>query len=98
MNTEKKPEIIEYRTKGTCCGLMRIALQDGVILDTEFIGGCDGNLKGIRNLLKGMHIDEVIAKFKGITCGDKSTSCPDQLATCLAQYKEASVGANISLN
>lgn len=85
--TENKTEIIEYTTQGTCCRVMRLALQNNIILEAEFIGGCDGNLKGIKNLLKGMHIDEVISNFSGITCGDKPTSCPDQLAICLAQYK-----------
>lgn len=85
--TENKTQIIEYKTQGTCCGFMRIAILNGILQDVEFIGGCDGNLKGIKNLLIGMVIDDVINKFRGITCGDKPTSCPDQLANCLIQYK-----------
>ena len=52
------------------------------------MGGCNGNLKGIRELIKGMKIDDVINKLKGITCGSKSTSCPDQLSRCLIEYKK----------
>ncbi len=79
---------IQYRTQGTCCALMNVILDDNKIYDVEFIGGCPGNLKGIRELLKGMDIDNVIDKFKGITCGSKSTSCPDQLSQCLIEYKK----------
>lgn len=80
-------EIIQYQTSGTCCGLMQIKITDGVIDEAEFYGGCNGNLKGIKNLIKGMKIDDVIEKLQGIRCNDKQTSCPDQLATCLVKYK-----------
>ena len=79
---------IQYRTQGTCCALMNVVLDDNKIYDIEFVGGCLGNLKGIRELLKGMDIDSVIDKFKGITCGAKLTSCPDQLSQCLIEYKK----------
>lgn len=78
---------IQYRTQGTCCGLMNVVLDGNKIEDVEFVGGCPGNLTGIRNLLKGMDIDTVIEKFQGITCGSKPTSCPDQLSHCLLEYK-----------
>lgn len=78
---------IQYRTRGTCCGLMNVVLDDNKIHDVEFVGGCMGNLSGIRNLIIGMPIDEVITKLEGITCGSKPTSCPDQLAKCLIEYK-----------
>ncbi|MBQ8459331.1 TIGR03905 family TSCPD domain-containing protein [bacterium] len=81
-------EVIQYQTHGTCCQMMQVALQDGKILDAEFFGGCNGNLKGIKNLIKGMTVDEVIERLQGITCGPKSTSCPDQLAKCLIEYKQ----------
>ncbi len=82
-------EVIEYQTYGTCCQLMRVEIdENGLIQDTEFYGGCNGNLQGIRNLIKGMNIDEVIEKCKGISCNGKPTSCPDQLARCLLLYKE----------
>ncbi len=79
-------EIIQYQTKGTCCKMMNIELEGEKIKDVEFIGGCNGNLKGIRSLILGMNIEEVVSKLQGIRCGDKPTSCPDQLATCLREY------------
>jgi uncharacterized protein (TIGR03905 family) len=86
---ENKTEIIQYATSGTCCKMMQIALCDGVIQDAEFVGGCQGNLLGIKELLKGMAVDEVIKRFRGIGCGENPTSCPDQLAICLTQYKSS---------
>ena len=85
---EEKAEIIQYQTRGTCCQMMQVAVQDGKVLDAEFYGGCNGNLKGLKNLIKGMQIDEVIERLEGITCGAKPTSCPDQLAKCLIEYKQ----------
>ncbi len=81
-------ETISYTTSGTCCKLMNIELDGNVIKDVEFVGGCNGNLQGIKNLVKGMVIEEVIAKLKGIKCGSKPTSCPDQLAQCLTAILE----------
>lgn len=86
-----KPEFIQYRTVGTCCQMMQVAIQDGKVIDAEFLGGCNGNLKGIKSLIKGMAIDDVIEKLQGITCGSKSTSCPDQLAQCLIEYKSKKI-------
>ena len=86
-NTKEKIEVIQYKTSGTCCKTMRIEIINNVIKDAEFIGGCAGNLIGIQNLIKGMNVEEVIKRFGGIKCGDKPTSCPDQLAICLKQYK-----------
>jgi len=85
--TENKTEIIQFETKGTCCKVMQVELIGDKIQNVEFYGGCDGNLKGLKALIKDMHIDDVINKFSGITCGDKSTSCPDQLANFLLKYK-----------
>ena len=79
---------IQYRTQGTCCAVMNVILDDNKIKDVEFLGGCNGNLQGIRKLVIGMNIDEVIEKLQGIKCGAKSTSCPDQLSQCLLQYKK----------
>ena len=86
-----EPEVIQYQTTGTCCQMMQVAIQDGKIIDAEFYefyGGCNGNLKGIKELIKGMNVDEVIARLEGLTCGPKPTSCPDQLAKCLIEYKQ----------
>lgn len=79
---------IQYKTQGTCCALMNVVLDDNKIYDVEFIGGCMGNLAGIRKLIIGMNIDDVIEKLQGIRCGSKITSCPDQLSQCLLNYKE----------
>lgn len=83
-----EPQVIQYQTSGTCCQLMQVAIQDDKVVDAEFYGGCNGNLKGIKSLIKGMSVDEVIERLKGITCGAKPTSCPDQLANCLIEYKQ----------
>lgn len=87
----EQAEVIQYKTRGTCCQMMQVAIKDGKVLDAEFFGGCNGNLKGIKSLIKGMTIDEVIERLQGITCGPKPTSCPDQLAKCLIEYKQNSL-------
>ena len=86
-NTKNKTETIQYKTSGTCCKMMQVEILGDVIQNAEFIGGCAGNLVGIKQLIKGMTIDEVIERFTGVNCGDNPTSCPDQLAQCLTQYK-----------
>ena len=83
-----KQEILQYQPHGVCCQMMQVALEDNKIVDAAFFGGCNGNLSGIRELIKGMTIDDVIERLGGIPCGAKSTSCPDQLATCLLEYKQ----------
>ena len=83
-------EIVQYQTHGTCSKMIGVAIQDGIINRIEFLGGCQGNLNGICRLVEGMHIDEVIKRLEGIDCGGKGTSCPDQLAQCLIQYKNRS--------
>ena len=72
-----------YKTEGTCSQLIEIELKDGVIDSVKFTGGCNGNLQGVSALVKGMKPEDVIAKCKGIRCGFKSTSCPDQLCKAL---------------
>ena len=72
-----------FRTKGTCSGQIDIELEDGIIQNVVFYGGCNGNLKGISALVKGKKAEEVIPLMKGIKCGFKSTSCPDQLAKAI---------------
>lgn len=75
-----------YKTQGTCSRKINIELDDkNKILNVEFEGGCNGNTKGIAELVKGMDAYEVVSKLKGIRCGFKPTSCPDQLATALEQ-------------
>ena len=76
-----------YRTKGTCSREIIIDLDGDTVKSVKFIGGCNGNTKGVSALVKGMKADEVISRLKGIRCGLKPTSCPDQLATALMQAK-----------
>ena len=77
-----------YKTKGTCSQMILFNVENGKVTDVQFLGGCNGNLKGIAALVNGMDIDEVIARVEGIKCGMKSTSCPDQLAQALKAAKE----------
>ena len=76
-----------YRPKGVCSQLMTITVEDGVVLNLDVLGGCNGNLKGIGSLIAGMPVDEVISRLEGIRCGYKDTSCPDQLAKALKKMK-----------
>ncbi len=78
-------QTIQYQTQGTCCRLMQVKIDGDKIVDVDFLGGCPGNLYGIKQLVKGMKIEDVISKFEGIKCGDKPTSCPDQLSKCLSE-------------
>ncbi len=77
----------EYKTKGTCSQKIFFDVENGKVKNVQFLGGCNGNLKGIGALVEGMDIDEVIARVEGIHCGMKATSCPDQLAQALKQAK-----------
>ena len=74
---------IEYFPKGVCARQMLIEVEDGVVRDVEVIGGCHGTLQGISALVEGMQVEEVIDRLEGLSCGFKSTSCPDQLAQAL---------------
>ena len=74
-----------YKTKGTCSTMIDVELKDGVIDSVKFTGGCNGNLKGICALCIGKKATDVKQTLKGITCGGKMTSCPDQLATALGE-------------
>lgn len=74
---------IQYTPRGVCSRAFQIQVEDGVIQDIRIEGGCDGNLKGLSSLLKGMKAEEAISRLEGIRCGAKATSCPDQLAQAL---------------
>lgn len=76
---------MEYKTKGVCSRSIQFELKDGKLHNVQFIGGCDGNLKGIGQLVEGMDAKDVIARLEGTTCGFKATSCPDQLAKALKE-------------
>ena len=74
---------MRYVPKGVCSKAIDIDVNNGVIQSVSFSGGCNGNLQGISSLVQGMKIEEAISRLKGIKCGYKSTSCPDQLAQAL---------------
>ena len=76
-------ETISYQPKGVCSRHMEIDVEDGTIQAVRVTGGCHGNLQGVAALLRGMTVDEAIARLDGIRCGGKPTSCPDQLAQAL---------------
>ena len=78
----------EYKTRGTCSSKILFDVDDGIVHNLEYIGGCNGNLQGMSRLVEGMNIDDVIARVQGIHCGMKPTSCPDQLASALKMAKE----------
>lgn len=79
---------IHYDCKGTCSNCFDLVIDDDDrIASASFTGGCDGNLQGIMRLVKGMKCDEVIARLSGISCNGGPTSCPDQLARALKEYK-----------
>jgi uncharacterized protein (TIGR03905 family) len=72
-----------YQTSGTCSREILFEIEDGKVKNVQYIGGCNGNLKGIGALIEGMDVQEAITRLEGITCGPKATSCPDQLAKAL---------------
>ena len=72
-----------YNTQGTCSKSITFEVNDGIVSEVKFYGGCNGNLKGIAALCEGQRAEDIIAKLEGITCGFKKTSCPDQLAKAL---------------
>lgn len=74
-----------YKTRGTCSSQITFDLDGNVVSNVKFYGGCNGNLKGIANLVEGMTVEEISEKLSGVTCGFKSTSCPDQLARAIVE-------------
>ena len=74
---------MKYRTQGTCSSMIDIEMDGNIVKSVQFTGGCNGNLQGISHLVEGMPADQVSARLKGIRCGFKPTSCPDQLAKAL---------------
>ncbi len=77
-----------FKTSGVCAKEIHIEIEAGIIKDVNFISGCAGNLLGIRSLVKDKPVSEVIESLKGIQCGSKMTSCPDQLARALSEMIE----------
>ncbi|MBP3937049.1 MAG: TIGR03905 family TSCPD domain-containing protein [Clostridia bacterium] len=79
---------MRYQTRGTCARQITFDLEDGIVRNVRFDGGCSGNAKGVSALVEGMTADEAIRRLEGIRCGFKSTSCPDQLAQALKQARQ----------
>lgn len=76
-----------YKTQGTCSKEIHFDVVDNKVTNVTFVGGCAGNTSGISKLVEGMPVDEVIKRLKGVQCGNKGTSCPDQLAKALEEAK-----------
>ncbi len=76
-----------YKTNGVCSRSIDIEIEDDVLVSAVYTGGCNGNLKGIGELVRGMKIDDIIERLDNIKCGFKNTSCPAQLANALKEYK-----------
>lgn len=78
-----------YVPRGVCSRLIELEIEDDIIKDCAFIGGCNGNLQGISKLVTGMEVEDAIEKLQGINCNGRGTSCPDQLANALRAAQEA---------
>ena len=76
-----------YTTSGTCARQINFEIENGILTACEFVGGCAGNTVGVSRLIQGMKIDEAIKRLKGIPCGFRTTSCPDQLSIALEEAK-----------
>ena len=79
--------MMKYRTRGVCSQEISFDVEDNKVTNVQFRGGCSGNTQGIAKLVEGMDIDEVITRLEGVHCGPRPTSCPDQLARALKEYK-----------
>ncbi len=76
---------VTYTPRGVCSRKMIVSEEDGIITDAQIIGGCSGNLQGISRLIVGMTLEEAISRLKGIDCGGRGTSCPDQLSIAMQE-------------
>lgn len=74
-----------YKTRGVCSMQINFDIENNKVHNVKFVGGCSGNTQGVAALVEGMDVNEAISRMKGIKCGPRSTSCPDQLATALEQ-------------
>ena len=77
-----------YKTQGTCSTNIELEVENNIVKEVAFWGGCNGNLQGICTLIKGMKLEDVRTKFDGICCGNKTTSCPDQIAKAIAELEK----------
>ncbi|WP_084147043.1 TIGR03905 family TSCPD domain-containing protein [Maridesulfovibrio zosterae] len=87
--TDEPVNAHDFIPKGVCAKLIRYAVEDGKLTYVKFTGGCDGNLKAVSTLVTGMKLTEILSKLKGITCGNKPTSCADQLCCALSEYLDS---------
>lgn len=78
---------MRYKTQGVCSREISFEVKNNKLYDVAFVGGCSGNTQGLGRLVEGMEVDEAIKRLDGIHCGPRPTSCPDQLARALKQYK-----------
>lgn len=88
--------VMEYKPSGVCSRKMVIDVEDGIVKSLEVIGGCHGNLQGIRQLVEGMKVEDVISRLERIRCRFKPTSCPDQRAQALRRISEKRPGAALA--
>ena len=75
----------DYTTRGVCSRMIHVTVEDDIVTDVRFFGGCNGNTQGVASLVKGMPVQEVIKRLDGIDCGGRGTSCPAQLANALKE-------------
>ncbi|MBR7008116.1 MAG: TIGR03905 family TSCPD domain-containing protein [Ruminococcus sp.] len=78
---------VTFTPRGVCSRQIKLDLDGDIVRNVSFVGGCNGNLQGIGNLVEGMKVDEVIQRLEGINCNGKGTSCPDQLAKALKENR-----------
>lgn len=79
----------DYKPRGVCSQKIEFDIEDGILKNVKYVGGCNGNLKGIGSLVEGMKVEEVIERLEGIKCGIKQSSCPDQLARALREISNS---------
>ena len=89
IKNENGIDILQIKPEGVCSKLVQLKIKNDIILDAEFVGGCSGNLGGIKVLIQGLNVNDVAQRLAGVPCGGKGTSCPDQLAKGLASYIES---------
>ena len=76
---------LDYKTRGVCSRMIHVEVEDGIVTDARFVGGCHGNTQGVAALVKGMAVEDAIARLSGIDCNGRGTSCPEQLANALKE-------------
>lgn len=92
---EKKEQVLTFIPEGVCPKEMSVTMEDGVVTGFQCVGGCNGNLKAIGVLLKGMSVEDTVEKLKGIQCRERGTSCADQLAKGLQRWMEENAAPSV---